>query len=79
MTDAERTDLARQVAFVATDLDRRGYAMAGVIRCAARALLEIPETADDGACRGCGGPVPVRATGRPRVWCGETCRRRSRP
>jgi endogenous inhibitor of DNA gyrase (YacG/DUF329 family) len=28
-----------------------------------------------GVCPRCGGPVPVRATGRPASWCSQRCRR----
>jgi hypothetical protein len=64
--------LARQLAWVAADLDRRGYAFVGPIRRAARALLEV-DPPDDG-CRGCGQPL----TGRRRTWCSEACRSRVR-
>ena len=73
---ADAFALARQVAYVAQDLDARGYRMAGVVRQAAQALLELPDAGADG-CRGCGAPLPV-STGRPRVWCGEPCRNRAR-
>ena len=71
-------DLARRLALVASDLDGRGYPAAGIIRQAARALLEAPEDTDDG-CRGGGVDLDQPATGRRRVWCSEPCRRRHRP
>lgn len=69
-------DLARSLALVAADLDRRGYALTGVVRQAARQLLAA-ESPGDG-CRGCGAELVYRGRGRPRVWCGETCRNRAR-
>ncbi len=71
-------DLARLLARVAAELDERGYSRAGVVRRAARALLDGPET-EPGGCRGCGGPLPTSPKGRPRQWCSEPCRRRHRP
>lgn len=76
MTAGNPSNLARQAAFVAADLDRRGYPMASVVRMAARALLELDPPA--AGCRGCGAALPVQSGGRPRVWCGEPCRRRHR-
>lgn len=70
-------DLPRQLAYIAGDLDRRGYPYAGAVRRAARALLEVPDR-DPAGCRGCGTPLEQPATGRPRVWCSERCRRRKR-
>lgn len=75
MTDL---DLARLLAKTAAVLDQRGDPLGGIVRRGARALLDGPAPSA-GGCRGCGGPVPVRATGRPRVWCGEACRRKRRP
>ena len=74
---ASSDDLARLLGFVAGDLETRGYPRAGVVRQAARALLSSAP-ADEG-CRGCGGPLPEQPAGRPRIWCGEPCRRRHRP
>jgi hypothetical protein len=71
-----RTDLARRLGYVAADLDRRGYVYAGVLRQAARVLLEVDQ--DPPGCRGCGRPLDQPATGRRRRWCGERCRRRHR-
>ncbi|CAN5764899.1 hypothetical protein BH23ACT2_BH23ACT2_01600 [soil metagenome] len=70
-------ELARQVAFVATDLDRRQYPFAPVVRQAARLLLDLTDHSDNG-CRGCGAELPQPVTGGRRLWCGETCRRRHR-
>ncbi len=70
-------DLARLLARVAADLDERGYARAGVVRRAARALLDGPVPTEDG-CRGCGAELPQPVTGGRRVWCSERCRRRGR-
>jgi endogenous inhibitor of DNA gyrase (YacG/DUF329 family) len=32
-------------------------------------------TGTSGVCPRCGGPIPVRATGRPASWCSQRCRR----
>lgn len=61
------TDLARQLGFVAADLEKRQYPFAGVVRIGARVLLDVPGSSDSG-CRGCGADLPTRQTGRPRVW-----------
>lgn len=71
------TELARQLAFVATDLDRRNYAFAPVVRRAARRLLDLPDHSD-GGCRGCGAELPQPPSGGKRLWCSEQCRRRHR-
>ncbi len=76
MTDTEK--LARDLAFVAGDLDQRGYPFAGTIRQAARALLDVPEPAGQG-CKACGADLPAGRTGRPRIWCSDKCRRAHRP
>jgi hypothetical protein len=73
---SERQHLARQLAYVAGDLDARLYPYTGVLRQAARALLDLDH--HDG-CRGCGTHLEQPATGRRRVWCSESCRRRKRP
>lgn len=70
-------DLARTLVRVAGDLDRLGYAYAGVVRQGARALLD--SNGDSNGCRGCSAPLPYAGRGRPRVWCSERCRRQSRP
>jgi hypothetical protein len=71
------TPLVRQLAYVAADLEARTYPYVGVLRRAARALLEVDPPDDDG-CRGCGRPLDQPATGRRRVWCREACRSRNR-
>lgn len=71
-------DLARGLALVASDLDAKGYPLAGMVRQAARALLN-GDHGTDGGCRGCGAELAYAGRGRPRVWCGESCRRRHRP
>lgn len=74
---SDRDDLARTLALVAGDLDRRLYPYAGVVRRAARALLEAEPPADDG-CLGCGAPLEQPATGRRRKYHDEACRSRAR-
>jgi hypothetical protein len=74
---APRVQLARSLGFVAADLDRRGYAYSGLLRQAARALLEIDPDDPDG-CPGCGRTIDQPPTGRRRIWCSEACRRRHR-
>jgi hypothetical protein len=70
-----RDQLARQLAWVAADLDRRCYPFASPVRIAARLVLDLP---DHDGCRGCGAVLEQPATGRRRVWCTEACRSRHR-
>jgi hypothetical protein len=79
MTDP---DLARLLSLIAQDLDARCYPGVGILRVAARRLLELgssgPTVAPDAPrCPGCGDPLPAPArTGRPRKWCGPgRCRK----
>lgn len=76
MSDAS-TVLPRLLAQVAADLDRTGRPGAGVVRPAARLLLDLPVQVDDG-CRGCGAELAQPVTGGRRLWCSELCRRRHR-
>lgn len=76
MTD--NTAHARMLAAIAADLDRRGYPSTGLLRDAARALLDHRDL-DPNGCRRCGTPLTQPATGRRRVWCSERCRRQHRP
>lgn len=71
-------DLARLLGLVATGLDNEGHRYSGIVRHAARVVLDVPDHRD-GGCRGCGARLPTAGRGRPRVWCSETCRRRHRP
>jgi hypothetical protein len=73
----DRLRKARMLAWIASDLDRRGLVYAGFVRQCARSWLEVPEHRDHG-CRGCGAELTQPATGRRRVWCGEACRSRTR-
>jgi hypothetical protein len=66
--------LAAQLAWIAGDLDRRGYPFAGPIRQAARTLLADTPPTDPNGCAGCGQAL----TGRRRRWCSEACRSRLR-
>lgn len=74
---SERDALARQLAYIAGDLDRRMYPYAAVVRRAARAVLDV-DPADDDACLGCGLPLDQPATGRRRKYHDEACRSRAR-
>ena len=65
--------LAHLVAVIAADLEDRGFQFTGPLRDAARRLHQI---ANDG-CRQCGQPVEHLTTGRPRLFCGDTCRQRA--
>ena len=69
----DRIAVSRLLVQAAADLDRRGLYHAGIMRQAARLLLEVPEQSA-GSCAGCGAPVTQAATGRPRKWCSERCR-----
>lgn len=70
-------ELAQQLAWVAGDLESRGYQFSAVVRRGAWRLIDVPEGDDDG-CRGCREPLEQPARGRPREWCSERCRRRHR-
>jgi hypothetical protein len=78
MSDAE---LARTLNFVADELDERVYPKTGVIRVAARRLVELERQRQDGGspegdgCEWCGGPLVRAATGRPRRFCGRRCQK----
>ena len=73
----ERATVARLLAQVAAGLDER---RAGIVRQAVHLLLEVPDHATAGdTCAGCGAELDQPATGRPRKWCSERCRRRHRP
>lgn len=75
--DAQK--LAHLLHRIFQDLDDRGYPGAPAVLRGAQALATAGHaTADDG-CRGCGCRLDHPATGRRRVWCSETCRRRHRP
>lgn len=74
--------LARDLAHVASDLERRGYPYAPGVRRAARALLHLSmingHGGDPDGCPGCGRTVHQPERGRRRRWCSERCRRRYR-
>jgi hypothetical protein len=61
---------------VAADVDRCGSPYGGLLRRAARLLLDVP--GETTGCAGCGAHVEQPPTGRPRRWCSERCRRRRR-
>jgi hypothetical protein len=68
----------RLLLWVAGDLERRQYPYAPVVRAAARLLAEVDDGGEvDRRCDECGGELPVRATGRPAVYCGGRCRKRA--
>lgn len=75
---SERVSVSRLLAQAAADLDRRGLHYAGVVRRAARLLLDVPDEDPGGGCAGCGRPLRQPATGRRRKWCSEACRARAR-
>lgn len=72
------TDLARLGAMTAADLEQKGYRGAGIVRALARAVIDLPEAADDDGCSGCGAELPQPPSGGKRLWCSEQCRRRHR-
>jgi hypothetical protein len=74
----ERLVLARTLGFVAADLEARGYHGHGVVRQAARHMLEVPDDQDDAGCAGCRAELTQPPTGRRRKWCSEACRSRAR-
>lgn len=73
----------RRLAWVAADLDARGYPFAGTVRRTARLLLTVVTgdtvaAGDVAGCAGCGAALVQPATGRRRRWCSERCRSRAR-
>jgi hypothetical protein len=80
VTDAE---IARILSLVAQDLDDRMHPGAGILRVAARRILELSfgrTTEPARRCLGCGEALPPpAATGRPRRWCGRgRCEKRAK-
>jgi hypothetical protein len=67
------TSLARQLTFVAADLDRLGYPFAGVVHQGARRLASVVEPAVGCCDCGCGRPLE----GRQRRWATPACRARA--
>ena len=65
------------MAWIARDLDRRGYPYAAKVREAAQLLASADQDGREAGCGQCGGPLPLRATGRPAVYCSSLCRKRS--
>ena len=74
---SHRLTVARLLAQVAADIERRGLPYHGVIRQGVHLLLELPDDTGEG-CAGCGAELVHPATGRRRKWCTEACRRRHR-
>ena len=78
--------LSRLLALAAEGLAERGYPHAGLLRQAARQLLEDAVVIDrferqlaqpPGVCAGCGRRITQAQTGRPRRYCSARCRRAS--
>lgn len=67
-------ELARTLALVAGDVERRGLSYAGVLRRAARALADVGEPSTAG-CPRCRAPVDRKPTGRPARYCSPRCRK----
>jgi hypothetical protein len=73
--------LSEALVFVAADLDKRRYPFAGVVRRAARAVAELqvqPSDASTRSCPMCGAEVARGDRGRPRIYCGRSCRNAAR-
>jgi hypothetical protein len=68
-------DLVRLLVLEARDLEARGYAGAGLLRQAARRLVELRGStsldSDMGRCVACGGPIEQPPTGRRRIRCAD--------
>lgn len=73
----KRVGVARLLTQIAVSMDGRQLPYAGVLRQAARLLLDVSE-AGGGRCSGCSGSLEQAATGRRRRWCSEACRSRAR-
>jgi hypothetical protein len=72
------TDLAHLAGLLVADLEQRCYPYLGALRqVVAAALAGVPKSGD--GCAGCGRELAQSGRGRPRRWCGESCRRRHRP
>lgn len=82
MTPAELQALSQSGAKIAAALDDLRLPFAGTVRRMAQALALLaggePIAEPGPTCAGCGVPVDQPATGRPRRWCSERCRDRSR-
>jgi hypothetical protein len=76
-------ELPRMLAWVAADLEGKGYAYCGLVRQAARRLATsntAPEPEPDpDRCRRCGTPITQQPTGRTRLYCSDPCRKGRRP
>lgn len=71
--------LAHLLGRISQDLEDRGYPGAPAVLRGAQVLATAAHSTTDDGCRGCGVGLDHPATGRRRVWCSETCRRRHRP
>jgi predicted metalloprotease len=68
-------DLAALVLVIADSIERQDQAeSAGVLRQAARRIVTGEGSAE--GCERCGSPIERKATGRPRRYCSERCRRK---
>ena len=73
-----RQNVVRVLLYVAEDLERKQYGMAGVLRQLAREVATMETVdADCGACS-CGAPLVQNRTGRPRKFCTSCSPRKSR-
>lgn len=79
---SERESLSLALGYVIRHLEDNGYLYVGVVRRAARTLVELqarPTDADMPSCPSCGGEVVRSGTvGRPRIYCGRACRNAAR-
>lgn len=78
-------ELARAVVVSADDLEHRGWLRAGLLRQAARRLVELSAEVDGlrvaragEGCAVCGAPLTQPARGRRRLYCSTACRRSAR-
>ncbi len=86
---ADLVQLARDLGYVAADLDARGYVYAGGVQQAARVLLALAGTQQEATstshgkptkCRRCGAGIEQKPTGRTRLYCSAPCRKgRTKP
>lgn len=75
----ETQRLAHLLHRIFQQLDDMGYPGAPAVLRGAQVLATAAHATTADGCRGCGAELNQPATGRRRVWCGETCRRRHRP
>jgi hypothetical protein len=68
------TDVPRLLVILSDDLTRRGIPGAGLLRRAARLIVELEARTPAPEACACGNVIVQPARGRGRVWCSDRCR-----